>query len=180
MSCKKKRSAEDGVHGGPKKQSTSSSVPDKDYDKLADAILKKQCMDKNARDTNQNTTVQSDTSAVEITDNSTPNDKACATQSTPGSGTQQPAQADAAKSVPIYSTGCDFPTFLQQLFEGESKANAYVNPIQPLSLNDGIPFGASIPLRIKQNIWSDQFIDLKTILPNLKDTNISIHMDTTP
>ena len=85
MSSKRKRSAEDGAHGGPK-QSTSSSVPDIDYEKLADAILKKQCMDKNAHDTNQDATVQSDTSAVEITDNSTPNDKACATHPTPGSG----------------------------------------------------------------------------------------------
>ena len=54
-----------------------------------------------------------------------------------------------------------------------------VLPIQPLSFNDGIPLGANIPLRIKQKIWSDQFIDLKTLLPNHKDTNISIHMDTT-
>lgn len=47
----------------------------------------------------------------------------------------------------------------------------------PISLNDGIPLGANIPLTIKQNIWFDQFIEFRTLLPKHKDHTVSIHIE---
>ena len=47
----------------------------------------------------------------------------------------------------------------------------------PLTVQNGIPLGAIIPLRIKNKIWNDQFIDLKFLLPNFKEENVSIQIE---
>ena len=51
----------------------------------------------------------------------------------------------------------------------------------PLTVQNGIPLGASIPLRIKNKIWNkiwnDQYIDLKCLLPNFKEENVSIQIE---
>ena len=51
--------------------------------------------------------------------------------------------------MPIYSTDCYFPSFLQQLFQGESVANAdvnpYVKPLHTLSKLYDVPVGFVTP-----------------------------------
>ena len=47
----------------------------------------------------------------------------------------------------------------------------------PLTVQHGIPRGASIPLRIQNKIWNDQYIDLKCLLPNFKEENVSIQIE---
>lgn len=46
-----------------------------------------------------------------------------------------------------------------------------------MSINDGIPLSANTAVRLKQKIWSDQFIELKPFLPSNKKTTVSIQID---
>ena len=49
--------------------------------------------------------------------------------------------------------------------------------ITVISVNDGIPLGVNIPLRVKNKTWADQFVDLKTVLPNYKEQTVSIQIE---
>ena len=73
---------------------------------------------------------------------------------------------------------------LQLFFSGEPVTDmgapstiTYIPHPAPLTVQNGIPFGASIPFRIKNMISNDQFIDLKCLLPNFKEENVSIQIE---
>lgn len=77
-----------------------------------------------------------------------------------------------------------FINTLQQFFSGEPVSDmgapstiTNASHPAPLTVQNGIPLGASIPLRIKNKIWNDQFIDLKCLLPNFKEENVSIQIE---
>lgn len=66
---------------------------------------------------------------------------------------------------------------LQQLFLGESVADKGSNtysphPIPP-TVVDGKLLESTVPVRVKNKIWNDQSIDLKYLLPNFKQEDLS-------
>ena len=44
-------------------------------------------------------------------------------------------------------------------------------------MNDSILLGSNTSMRLKQKIWADQFVDFKPLLPNQKDTTVSIQIN---
>lgn len=66
-----------------------------------------------------------------------------------------------------------FGSFIDHLLSVESVATT--NSIQtqptPILVNHDIPLGNNIPLRIKENIWNDEIIYFRLLLPNSKETN---------
>ena len=72
-----------------------------------------------------------------------------------------------------------FGSFLQNIFSGESvgchNGNTFQSP--PISVSEGIPLGTNISVRIKQKIWNNSVISMKCLLPNFKEDNVSINID---
>lgn len=46
-----------------------------------------------------------------------------------------------------------------------------------MTFNGGIPLGTNTAGRLKQKIWSDQLIEFKSLLPDNKETTVSIKID---
>lgn len=46
-----------------------------------------------------------------------------------------------------------------------------------MTFNGGIPLGTNTAGRLKQKNWSDQFIEFKSLLPDNKETTVSIKID---
>lgn len=93
--------------------------------------------------------------------------------SVPSTSESQPSGGTSSQ----FACRNDFTSFLQQLFSGESGASSQELSNSTLSINDGIPLGANIAGRLKQKIWPDQFIEFKSLLPNNKETTVSIQID---
>ncbi|XP_062591614.1 uncharacterized protein LOC134253121 [Saccostrea cucullata] len=139
-------------------QASCTNNPPIDYDQLAEAILRQQ----------QQALTSSTASANSITPQVIP------------STSQAAPSALQTSSTASDSNGSNLLSTLQQLFSGESVAgtlNSNNLLSVPSSVDNGIPLGANIPVRIKNKIWNDQFIDLKCLLPNFKDENISIQIE---
>ena len=171
MPPRKRRTEEPDVstHGSTSQMSKKQKAksPEIDYDKLAEAIMRKQANenDKNCDIRN----VQGHAGSEMPT-----HDDATRTPGATMASVQQPAQPSTSSSNAVFN---DFPSFLQNFFLGESLASSQQTDCQPLSLNDGIPLGANIPLRVKQKIWADHYVDLKTLLPNFKESTVSIQIE---
>lgn len=46
-----------------------------------------------------------------------------------------------------------------------------------MTFNGGIPLGTNTAGRLKQKNWSDLFIEFKSLLPENKETTVSIKID---
>ncbi|KAK3107514.1 hypothetical protein FSP39_016300 [Pinctada imbricata] len=149
---------------------TGTTQPVIDYDKLAAAMLPQQAVQ---RQPVVNNIQQSASDSVEIPTNdesSQSNMQSCEPASV------QPITSGSFDNANSCTT---FGSFIDRLFSGESVANAsssFSHPI-PISVNEGIPLGNNIPLRLKQKIWNEQFVDFKSLLPNNKETNIAIQIE---
>ena len=144
------------------------------YDLLAEAILRKQqTINVGASNEPFIQTIPDQDSQIDVAGPSDSLDSQPALEASSSSAT-------ATTSMP--STVCNhtnqFSSLLHDLFAGELGANnntTQVNP--PLSIDEGIPLGANTPFRIKQKIWSDQFFDLRSLLPNHKESSVSIQIE---
>lgn len=167
---------------GAKRHKTSTdNMTQIDYDLLAEAIIRKQ----NSAPTEVPLLSGQETSHGEIISSSPSNE-------IPIESTSQPSidvSAPTASTLPQPSASVthrkfnakpanDFTSLLNQLFSGEMGASteSTVNVNPPLSLDEGIPLGANTPSRLKQKIWSDQFFDFNSLLPNHKESTISIQI----
>jgi hypothetical protein len=141
-----------------------------DYDKLAAAIIRQTAGDSNtqgARIPKQKSAAPSNAAASA----SKPDTPAAQGPSTSSSTTQNARQAPQADST-IES----FASWLQETFAGESVAKN--QPLtHPISIEDGIPLGANIPIRVKQKIWGNQFIEFRSLLPHYTETSVSIQLE---
>lgn len=94
------------------------------------------------------------------------------TSSPPIADTHLQASTSSNSSIDLNNANLLTCNNLQQLFSGESVAdigsNTYCPHPVPLTVADGIPLGSTVPVRVKNKIWNDQFIDLKCLLPNFK------------
>lgn len=128
---------------------SSASNPLIDYDQLAAAILRQQQQ------------------AMPSTSNP------------PIADTQLQASSSSNSSIDL--NNANLLNNLQQLFSGESVAdigsNTYSPHPVPFTVADGIPLGSTVPVRVKNKIWNDQFIDLKCLLPNFKQEDLSIKIE---
>ena len=128
---------------------SSASNPLIDYDQLAAAILRQQQQ------------------AMPSTSNP------------PSADTQLQASSSSNSSIDL--NNANLLNNLQQLFSGESVAdigsNTYSPHPVPFTVADGIPLGSTVPVRVKNKIWNDQFIDLKCLLPNFKQEDLSIKIE---
>lgn len=90
-------------------------------------------------------------------------------------------QASSSSNSSIDLNNANLLNNLQQLFSGESVAdigsNTYSPHPVPFTVADGIPLGSTVPVRVKNKIWNDQFIDLKCLLPNFKQEDLSIKIE---
>jgi hypothetical protein len=174
MGPKRKRNPPTWFQDAPGQSSNSKKSrnnPEIDYDKLADAILSKQSAASALNVTNEPVT---STDTVEITGQETEQSSSPMAQPVPPSSAAVPVTPVVPQQA---ATSNDFVQFIGQLFTGESGANSISSQATPIALSDGIPLSANIPPRIKQKIWSDQFIEFKTLLPNHKDQTVSIQIE---
>lgn len=153
-----------------------------DYDKLADAIIRKQnrpgpqlIQDNPSSDTSGSSGIVVD------------NDVEQPTLQPP---TIEPQNASAGEmhvqhamnsSLNMHETAqSSFLLALDQLFGGESLSvgdKASLNSVAPLHLSAGIPLGATVPLRIKQKIWANKFVDMHTLLPDFQEDKLSLQVE---
>ena len=163
-----------------------------EYDLLADAIIRKQNINKvssNASDSSTTVDTVSDNtrSSTIVVENSVQQQPSTSEmhairtptpllseQNTGTSATTFSQQPQT--SVSTFASTSDFSNMLNQLFSCESRAN-YCDIVTPISVNDGILLGANVPLRVKNKIWSDQFEDLKTLLINNKEQTVFIQIE---
>ncbi|XP_056007544.1 uncharacterized protein LOC125666211 isoform X1 [Ostrea edulis] len=167
-------------------KSASSSMEDANhininYDLLAEAILRKQ-QTVNVSGSNESP-IQQHTDQDSPIDVAGPNDSLNSQLGLTTEATSSSTQSSATATTAIPSTVCNhtnqFSSLLHDLFAGELGANTNTNDKvnTPLSIDEGIPLGANTPFRIKQKIWSDQFFDLRSLLPNHKESTASIQID---
>ena len=137
------------------------------YDLLAEAILRKQqTINVGASNEPFIQTIPDQDSQIDVAGPSDSLDSQPALEASSSSAT-------ATTSMP--STVCNhtnqFSSLLHDFFAGELGANnktTQVNP--PSSIDEGISLGANTLFRIKQKIWFDQFFDLRSLLPNHKES----------
>ena len=177
----------------PKKsRSDDVTTPVIDYDLLADAIIRKQNINKvssNASDSSTSVDTVSDNtrSSTMLVENSVQQQPSTSEMhatrtitpllSEQNTGTSAMTFSQRPQtSASTFASTSDFSNMLNQLFSGESRAND-CDIVTPISVNDGIPLGANVPLRVKNKIWADQFVDFKTLLPNYKEQTVSIQIE---
>ena len=175
---KRQRTEEPPAEVGKKSVKAKSSVSSDneiDYDKLAEAIVRKQA---------QSAEPNSKDSAKDSVPNGMDNQSGtvCSDSNTQiGTAPTHPIHVEEAPQTsgmtPANVQMHEFPAFLQNFFLGGESMASTIPDVQPLSLNDGIQLGANVPLRVKQKIWSDQFVDLKTLLPSFKESTVSIQIE---
>ena len=80
--------------------------------------------------------------------------------------------AVASTSVPVASTSCP-PTLADNLVSalemllGDNQGQCQSHPRQPLpNLSSSTPLGFSVPEKIREKIWGNQFIDLGLLIAN--------------
>ena len=71
---------------------------------------------------------------------------------------EQDSNANSAKqaAMPVVS-------LLDKIFSGEASQVDNSVAFRP---SDGIPLGATVPMKIKNKIWNNEFIEIKTLLSN--------------
>lgn len=79
---------------------------------------------------------------------------------------EQDSSANSAKqaAMPVVS-------LLDKIFSGEA---SHVDNSVAFQPSDGIPLGATVPMKIKNKIWNNEFIEIKTLLPNHKEDPLSV------
>ncbi|XP_062576334.1 uncharacterized protein LOC134238229 [Saccostrea cucullata] len=169
-----KKRQEPGPNGQTRKRqrrqrsSSDESLPQIDYNKLAEAILKKQ---------GRVTETDNGESPVSLE---------------PSKDVETPLQAPSVNCLPDTANTAvntnnvlgaaqqsSFLLTLDKIFGGESIVSSSVddNNVTPLQLSGGIPLGATIPLRVKQKIWANQYIDLRVLLPEHKQETVSVQIE---
>ncbi|XP_062605774.1 uncharacterized protein LOC134267583 [Saccostrea cucullata] len=154
----------------PKRQRRQRSpndepLPQIDYDRLAEAILKK-----------QGQVTEPDNGGLPVspgpsTDADTPQQAASASSPDTANTTVNNKGLGAAQQSSFLLT-------LDKIFGGESFVGAVDdNNVTPLQLSGGIPLGATIPMRVKQKNWANQYVDLRVLLPEHKQETISVQID---
>ena len=144
---------------GPDRDHSPDPGPAIDYGKLVDAILRRQ-----------------PTPTAQPTVPATSQSSNCHTR---GSVTQGPSTSNAEDMTDPEmpdTRPSDFGEFLNNLFAGESMAHPEQQQM-PLSLDKGIPLGAHLPIKTKQKIWANKFIDLKILVPSFTESDISVRLD---
>ncbi|KAK3091385.1 hypothetical protein FSP39_019479 [Pinctada imbricata] len=157
-----------------------------DYDRLADAILRKQKENQQSttQHINHDITPVNDEVPVQtsVPTSNVSSGQAHGTQAPPsvGTGSNSVANQVSISNVPSSSAAqtlspdTSVPTLLNTLFGGES---ATVNEPQPLNFSNHIPLGATVSDKIKQKIWGDVYFDIKLLLPNQQEENFSVSIE---
>jgi hypothetical protein len=139
-----------------------------DCDKLAAVIIRQTAGDSNTEGAHipkQNSVVPSNATAS-TSKPDTPAAQGPTTSFSTHQNTRQEPQADP--------TIDSFASWLQETFAGESVANN--RPLtHPISIEGGIPLGANIPIKVKQKIWENQFIEFRS--PHYTESSVSIQLD---
>ena len=79
---------------------------------------------------------------------------------------EQECNSNSAKqaAMPVVS-------LLDKIFSGEASQADNSVAFRP---SDGIPLGATVSMKIKNKIWNNEFIEIKTLLPNHKEDPLSV------
>ncbi|XP_061170772.1 uncharacterized protein LOC133180246 [Saccostrea echinata] len=100
-----------------------------------------------------------------------------AQSSTTGTMQSQTASSEsqAATSGSQADTTGTVSQLVSRIFEGEPAATApNKNTSNYISITDGIPLGATVPSKIKSKIWSNEFIDLRSLLTHQEEDPVTL------
>ncbi|XP_062590953.1 uncharacterized protein LOC134252480 [Saccostrea cucullata] len=163
-------------------QASGATKPDQvpiDYQKLAAEILRQQSLhqpqstgeEKNQEQTSASTTIsQVNTTASMSSQPATSGSQASTAGSQASTSTTQDAtsgsQADTTATV---------SQLVSRIFEGEPAGTApNKNTSNYIPITDGIPLGATVPNKIKSKIWSNEFIDLRSLLTHQEEDPVTL------
>ncbi|XP_056014377.1 uncharacterized protein LOC130052689 [Ostrea edulis] len=139
-----KKSSRHSTHNPSVEQEPAELTPTIDYEKLARHIVQEQARAQNA--------------------NVPPE------QTSPNSRHQIDGTCEDIPTTSNQAISSDnVTTILDAVFQGESARNP-----TPITISDNIPLGATVPMKTKCKIWANEFIDLRTLLPNYTDDPLSI------
>ena len=145
---------------------SENALPTVDYEMLAAAIIRQQQDQTRAQSPEVTTEEQGEADIETHTSVPITADSASATYANPSSS-----------SNTVQESG-NFANFLSQIFAGESVAPNYSSQVvTPLSIEKGIPLGAHVPMKLKSKIWSNQFIQFRSLLPSHKENDIAIKIE---
>lgn len=74
----------------------------------------------------------------------------------------------------LKSLSAELLSLIDNVFSNQAGESARENNLPTIDISDGIPLGAGISQKTKQNIWDKEFIDLKSLLPNQFDDPVSV------
>lgn len=144
---------------------TSSALPIIDYSLLAKHILEQQKMPANESGIASHEEEQVPTCTMVDTDPESPSGLMnSALNSSANSSNHQ-----ASAMVPASALGA----LLDDVFTGESAGSTLNNGSQ-IQLTDCVPLGATVSAKLKLKIWNNEFVELKSLLPNSNEEPLSI------
>ncbi|KAK3101834.1 hypothetical protein FSP39_006695 [Pinctada imbricata] len=80
------------------------------------------------------------------------------------------SQEFSASSDTISAT--NLGTILDSVFAGEPASRS--NNEIPIEVSESVPLGATVPNKLKQKIWNNEYVDLKSLLPSTGEEPIAI------
>lgn len=144
-----------------------------DYDKLADAIIRrKNRPGPQLIQDNPSSDASGSSGIVVDTDVEQPTLQPSIIEPQDASAGEMHVQHEMNSSLNMHETAqSSFLLALDQLYGGESLSvgdKASLNSIAPLHLSAGISLGTTVPLRIKQKNCANKFVDMHTLLPDFQ------------
>lgn len=147
-------------------EQSSSTI---DYEKLANEILRQQGK-LQAQPTNC-----SDSHSLNPLpqENITVSPLPCTLQTNSPTGGQ--VQCAASEPRPQTAAEGTVSELVTRIFEGEpAGTEPNKTPTSNISITDGIPLGATVPSKIKSKIWSNEFIDLRSLLTHQEEDPVTL------
>lgn len=148
------------------KKKTKTGVKDIDYEKLAAEILRQQNQAKTLTNEPVNvfpTAVITDSDAVQRREESGLSVDPPSQRIAPDAG-QRREDSGLLLDPPIQ--GISVENLEASVFEGTCNEVQSQKPSNYLSILDGIPLGALVPTKVKNKIWANDYVDLRSLLPN--------------
>lgn len=165
---RKRKSALDPPATGNPPTSTKRTRVDIDYQQLAAEIIRQQQANAAMH--------MHDSTATEIASDSQ-SSQASRTQvanaTIPHSDQSHESETSAVSEQGTSSTVSDL---INKVFEGEpaGTANNVKQSSECIQITDGIPLGASISVKIKSKIWSNEYIDVRCLLSHQEEDPVTL------
>ena len=86
------------------------------------------------------------------------------------------ASASSTQNIPTDNTVSLLVSQIFSMNEGEPVGTVISKSSGKtvISVTDGDPLGAAIPIKVKSKIWSDEFIDLRCLFPHHEENPLTL------